>query len=126
MEINISVLDRKGRKLIELKEKSTFSILECKKALMKSIKISLNRIYLTYQKEKSSEIIVLKENSKSFQDYGIQSDCSLIFKDLGIQISYRGVFYIEYFGPLMIFTILITFQKQIYGSNFKLSGFQQY
>lgn len=39
----------------------------------------------------------------------------LVFKDLGLQISWKLVFLIEYFGPILITLILIVFQKQIYG-----------
>ena len=38
-----------------------------------------------------------------------------MFKDLGRQISWKLVFLIEYFGPILITLTLIVFQKQIYG-----------
>ena len=38
-----------------------------------------------------------------------------IFKDLGMQISWKLVFLIEYFGPIAISLLLVGFQKEIYG-----------
>jgi hypothetical protein len=36
---------------------------------------------------------------------------TLVFKDLGLQISWKLVFLIEYFGPILITVLLATFQK---------------
>lgn len=41
----------------------------------------------------------------------------LVFKDLGLQISWKLVFLIEYFGPILITACLVAFQKQIYGKT---------
>lgn len=35
----------------------------------------------------------------------------LVFKDLGLQISWKLVFLIEYFGPILITVLLVLFQK---------------
>ena len=44
-------------------------------------------------------------------------EVTLIFKDLGPQISWKLVFLIEYFGPILITAVLVVFQKQIYGES---------
>ena len=36
---------------------------------------------------------------------------TLVFKDLGMQISWKLVFLIEYFGPILITVLLVAFQK---------------
>ena len=41
----------------------------------------------------------------------------LIYKDLGLQISWKLVFLIEYFGPILITGLLMAFSKQIYGES---------
>ncbi|VVT53835.1 uncharacterized protein SAPINGB_P003774 [Magnusiomyces paraingens] len=46
-------------------------------------------------------------------------------KDLGPQIQWRTVFFIEYFGPLLIHPIFYFGQKAIYGSTFEHSRVQQ-
>lgn len=44
-------------------------------------------------------------------------EITLIFKDLGPQISWTTVFLVEYFGPIFITVLLAQFQKQIYGKT---------
>ena len=39
----------------------------------------------------------------------------LVMKDLGAQMSYRGVYVIEYSGPLLWLVLCHFFRKQIYG-----------
>ena len=41
----------------------------------------------------------------------------MVFKDLGPQISWKAVFLIEYFGPILITAVLGLLQKQIYGKS---------
>lgn len=50
---------------------------------------------------------------------------TLVFKDLGLQISWKLVFLIEYFGPMLITALFVIFQKQIYGSTFKYNMSQK-
>lgn len=42
---------------------------------------------------------------------------TLVFKDLGMQISWKLVFLVEYFGPILITGLLVGFSKQIYGES---------
>ena len=42
---------------------------------------------------------------------------TLYFKDLGWQIGYRTVFYIEYAGPIMITLLLLFFRESLYGKK---------
>jgi very-long-chain enoyl-CoA reductase len=42
---------------------------------------------------------------------------NVVFKDLGMQISWTTVFLVEYFGPILITCLLLAFREQIYGSN---------
>ncbi|CDR96426.1 3-oxo-5-alpha-steroid 4-dehydrogenase family protein, putative [Babesia bigemina] len=48
---------------------------------------------------------------------GVLEDSSLYFKDLGVQISWRLVFFLEYIGPLMILPVLYHFPWIFYGSH---------
>ncbi|TRY53187.1 Ubiquitin domain-containing Steroid reductase [Cryptosporidium tyzzeri] len=61
----------------------------------------------------SSNGEVLKEGK--LEDYGIENGTTLYFKDLGVQISWRLVFFIEYLGPIIIFPIFYFFPTLIYG-----------
>ena len=42
---------------------------------------------------------------------------TLYFKDIGAQIGWRTVFYIEYAGPILFTVLLLIFREGIYGSN---------
>jgi len=52
--------------------------------------------------------IALTDNAKTFQDYNLialnngNTEIELIYKDLGPQISWRTVFLVEYFGPMLM------------------------
>lgn len=50
-------------------------------------------------------------------EYLTEKNVTLVFKDLGPQISWTTVFLVEYFGPILITGLLVLFQKQIYGKS---------
>lgn len=61
-------------------------------------------------------------NGESLKDgdlhsYGVKDGTTLYFKDLGVQISWRLVFFIEYLGPILIFPIFYFFPTIIYGES---------
>lgn len=56
----------------------------------------------------------LKENN-------VQDGCTLYFKDLGVQISWRLVFVLEYLGPIWIFPLFYYFPGIIYGERYSNS-----
>ncbi|CDJ37010.1 trans-2,3-enoyl-CoA reductase, putative [Eimeria tenella] len=49
--------------------------------------------------------------------FGVQDGETLFFKDLGVQISWRLVFVLEYFGPLFIFPAFYFFPSVFYGEK---------
>ncbi|KAA1079294.1 3-oxo-5a-steroid 4- dehydrogenase [Puccinia graminis f. sp. tritici] len=65
-------------------------------------------IHSTYRLDPSRQRLttadkkVLDDPQKSLGDYGLKEGDQILFKDLGPQISWRMVFLIEYFGPLLI------------------------
>ncbi|PKY21729.1 hypothetical protein RhiirB3_409780 [Rhizophagus irregularis] len=67
--------------------------------------------------------LVLQEG-KLLKDYDIKEGDSILFKDLGPQISWRTLFLIEYFGPILIHPIFYYFKSQIYGEEFRHSEMQ--
>jgi len=61
--------------------------------------------------------IVLAEDKKSLKDYGVKDNSKVQFKDLGPQIGYQTVFYIEYFGPIVIHALFFYFPEFFYGEG---------
>lgn len=57
----------------------------------------------------------VKLRGEKLADCGVRDDSSLYFKDLGVQISWRLVFFLEYLGPLIIFPLLYHFPGFFYG-----------
>ena len=45
------------------------------------------------------------------------STIRLVYKDLGAQVSWKTVFLVEYFGPILFSVLLVVFQQQIYGKT---------
>ena len=65
-------------------------------------KLELNRVRLTV--ESSNQ--VLTPNDKALSAFIVSEDITLIFKDLGPQISWKTVFIVEYFFPMIVFPVL--------------------
>ncbi|CAG8542288.1 105_t:CDS:2 [Funneliformis caledonium] len=66
---------------------------------------------------------VLNEG-KTLKEFNIKDGDTISFKDLGPQISWRTVFCIEYFGPIVFHPIFYYFNSQIYGKEFEHSKMQ--
>lgn len=52
----------------------------------------------------------------SLASNNIVNDCAIYFKDLGVQISWRLVFVLEYLGPIIIVPLLWNFPSLFYRS----------
>ena len=46
---------------------------------------------------------------------GAQDGDAVVFKDLGPQIGYSTVFFLEYFGPLCVYPLFYLFAERVYG-----------
>ena len=60
----------------------------------------------------------MNDPDKTLRDYvKTTSDVTLYFKDLGPQVGWDTVFYLEYAGPIVITLALIFFREIIYGRD---------
>jgi len=57
----------------------------------------------------AEKTIALGDKTKPLSHYIKGEDTTLVFKDLGMQISWTTVFLVEYFGPILITLLLIAF-----------------
>jgi hypothetical protein len=113
MSKNIKIIDRNNKVLGEFKGVSGGETIEAfKKNLLKNCepirkrKIGSERIRLTIGDPRGT---ALADRRKTLNDYIQANEVTLVFKDLGPQISWTGVFLIEYFGPILITGILALF-----------------
>lgn len=117
MSVKISVIDRKDKAIADFtEERSEFSKMTVEQLMRKIIKSSeylskkkfdINRMRLTVGDAKG---LALSDKrtllDKIFQE---ETVVKLVFKDLGPQISWKLVFLIEYFGPILITVFLMIF-----------------
>lgn len=95
-----------------------------KKALTKDnklIKVKHTRVRLLMGEKKGQPLV---DRTKTLQDYckaDLENNVQLYYKDMGPQVDWYTVFYVEYAGPIVITLALLLFRKHIYGSNPGLS-----
>lgn len=109
--VTVSVEDRKGRALGEFSVSAGSTTVEAfKKDFAKANpKWYPSRQYFTMGDER------LTDMDRTLESYGVREGSTLVFKDLGPQVSWTTVFLVEYFGPILIHTIFYLFP--VYGAD---------
>ena len=123
--LRIKVHDRKDALLAEVYEEFTdkSTVLDLMQQILKSDKfkkrnMDINRMRLTLNDSKGialSDKRALLITALNAAKVNLDEPIKLIFKDLGMQISWKLVFLVEYFGPILVSCLFMFFQKQIYG-----------
>ena len=62
------------------------------------------------------------EDGKLLSEYGLKDGDTIVFKDLGPQVSYKAVFFFEYLGPLLAYLPFYFMRKEIYGGIFGIKN----
>jgi len=73
-----------------------------------------DRMYFTIGDDPNK--ITLRQNSL-LSEYPIKNGSVITFKYLGMQIAWRTVFMIEYFGPILMHTLCFGFPNLVYGQS---------
>ncbi|KAJ2890965.1 3-oxo-5a-steroid 4- dehydrogenase [Coemansia aciculifera] len=104
---------------VELPDNATVD--ELKAAIAKQVnKLQPDRQRLTFGEKKDA-----LETGSPLSKYGVAHDDTVYVKDLGPQIGWQTVFYIEYFGPIVFHFIVYNFPSLFYGPSFEHSDVQQ-
>lgn len=104
----IIVKDRKAKTIAELHIDlaSKINVLTLKNQLQPIVNQSVLRIYLTFGK------VTLDNNARTLASYGLKDQDIVIYKDLGPQLLWHTVFYVEYLGPFLIFLFFFFFRSE--------------
>ena len=76
----------------------------------------------TTEPKRGEERGVVLEDGKALSDYGLGDGDTIVFKDLGPQVSYKAVFFFEYLGPLLAYLPFYFLRKEIYGGIFGIKN----
>ncbi|KAJ2795384.1 3-oxo-5a-steroid 4- dehydrogenase [Coemansia guatemalensis] len=77
------------------------------------------------QRLTSSEKKTVLKSGDTLAKYNIKEGDTIHVKDLGPQIGWQTVFYIEYFGPIIFHYLIYNLQHIFYGQTFEHSAVQQ-
>jgi len=135
-KMKIQINSKSGKPMCAIDDlPETSTVLDLKKHFMKkNKKYYLTRQRFTYVNTRASSSSkgntnnngddsnnkgeALVPDTKLLSEFGIGYGDTVIFKDLGPQISYKTVFFWEYFGPLVVYLPFYFHRKEIYGSLF--------
>ncbi|KAK9985293.1 hypothetical protein SO802_030244 [Lithocarpus litseifolius] len=113
--MKVTVITRSGREIIKggLDLNHSATVIDLQEAVHRRCKKyypSRQRITLPVQPGSKERPVVLNPKKKIEDYYDGKSDhLTVIFKDLGPQVSYRTLFFWEYLGPLIIYPIFYYF-----------------
>ncbi|XP_047332333.1 very-long-chain enoyl-CoA reductase [Impatiens glandulifera] len=119
--MKITVVTRSGKELIKggLELDDSATVADLQDAIYRRTKKyypSRQRLTLPLAAGLKEKPIVL-QNKKSLKEYtkeGQSDELTVVFKDLGTQISYQILFFWEYLGPLLIYPIFYFFNVYQY------------
>ena len=119
LKVTLSNPSGKITEKVQVPIKSTVANLkETIKTDCKKLKLSVNRQKLTISGPEKNSMLSLADE-RSLISYGITDNSVIILKDLGPQISWRMVFFLEYLGPLLIHQFYLI--KSVYFDEIELN-----
>lgn len=105
MSLQITIKDRSDKEIASFTIESSSKVALLKKKLSQNLKKDPLRIHLSYKS------MVLDDNDRILSTYNLDPTVVLIYKDLGPQILWKTVFFIEYLGPMIIYAALYLYSK---------------
>jgi len=115
-KLQLHVEDRRGKHLTSISISETATTDDLKRIFAKEFpRWDVNRQYFTKGVDAATRV-VLKPEAK-LSSLGLKDQDTLIFKDLGRQISWKTVFHIEYFGPILMHALCYYLPELVYGQK---------
>ncbi|WCJ19606.1 Very-long-chain enoyl-CoA reductase [Euphorbia peplus] len=113
--MKVTVVSRSGRELVKggIQLTDSATVADLQEAIHKRTKKfypSRQRLTLPLPSGSKERPVVLSSR-KSIKDYsdGNATNITIVFKDLGPQVSYRTLFFFEYLGPLLLYPVFYFF-----------------
>jgi len=120
MSLVIRVLNRKGSELCSLELDNDSTTDDLKKAFYKKFQRWYpDRQYFTIGTDASRVVL---QAGKKLSEYKLKTNDTVVFKDLGPQISWKTVFHVEYFGPIL-FHLLNFYIPQLFYPGYDIKPY---
>ncbi|CAI5515925.1 unnamed protein product [Closterium sp. Naga37s-1] len=131
LSMKVNVFSRSGKEIVKggLQLPDEASVADLQKALHKTNKKWYPaRQRFTLPAPASGAKPVVLDAKKRLAEYSTGTTLDVVFKDLGPQIGFKTVFFWEYFGPLVLYSLFYFFPQVFYvdGANRKLKDVQTY
>eukprot|EP00605_Chrysophyceae_sp_TOSAG23-4_P000071 GSChrysophyteH1.ASY1.ANO1.73.1 assembled CDS len=110
----VTVVDRKGEKVAAI---SCTTIGELRLEVSSTLGLNVNRIAVKHHSSDLAANYRMNDDSASLASVKVTSKTLVEWKDLGPQIGYRTVFYLEYLGPMVFVALYALFPGLIYGEG---------
>lgn len=82
-------------------------------------KLNPNRLGMSFINNNTNKKTSLSSNTKSLVSLNMTPGDTVIVKDLGIQVSWRWVYVVEYLGPLFIIALFFSLNNHFNNSNIR-------
>jgi very-long-chain enoyl-CoA reductase len=105
--MKLSVVSKSGKEICQIECDGTVE--DLKKKYQKERKVDIERQYFNVWRDGKKAEALKSEIPKDVT--------TVVFKDLGLQISWRMVYFIEYLGPLSAFPITYLLRPYIWGAD---------
>ncbi|CAI5929083.1 unnamed protein product, partial [Closterium sp. NIES-64] len=131
LSMKVNVFSRSGKEIVKggLQLPDEASVADLQKALHKTNKKWYPaRQRFTLPAPASGAKPVVLDAKKRLAEYSTGTTLDVVFKDLGPQIGFKTVFFWEYFGPLVLYSLFYFFPQVFYvdGAKRKLKDVQTY
>ncbi|GJQ12842.1 hypothetical protein GpartN1_g4633.t1 [Galdieria partita] len=109
----LAIRSRNGRQLCEVQVEEQQTVYHLKEKIKDKIpKLIPSRQRLSMETQDSKRIVL--DDTQSLKSYPLQDNSIVYLKDLGLQVSWKLVFFLEYLGPLVIVPLLACQPTAIY------------